>query len=249
MQRQRGWEQSGVVGRAHRLQQPLAAQQLERHRVAVHQIDFVPPRLRFGHGALQDFLRRGAPGADFHAVFLFECRVQHRDIFGGKRRIQAEKALATRAFQQALMTVDASVRSQSRERAPRLLRLNGRSETRDCEQGAQGFHALDTVFAGSFCAIATASDKLSSRDTTIDTARAPCAAGSRPGGASPRSTALAASISRLRVLTMPLSEETRCSRLRSWIVPMLSCMAASWTPTSSTPEKVFFAFCAPRSIR
>jgi len=28
---------------------------------------------------------------------------------------------------------------------------------------------------------------------------------------------------------------------RSWIVPMLSCMAASWTPTPSTPEKVFLA--------
>ncbi len=110
----RGREQIGVVGRAHRLQQPFAAQQLERHRVAVHQVDFVAPRLRFCHGALQDLFRRGTPGADFHAVLPFECRVQRRDVLGGKRRIQTEEALATRAFQQALMTVGALVRSQSR---------------------------------------------------------------------------------------------------------------------------------------
>src|SRR5256885_12590715 len=47
----RGRDQVGVKGRAHRLQQPLAAQELERHRVAVHQIDFVAPRLGFGHDA------------------------------------------------------------------------------------------------------------------------------------------------------------------------------------------------------
>jgi len=41
----------------------------------------------------------------------------------------------------------------------------------------------------------------------MDTARARCAAGARPGGASPARTAPAASISRRRVLTMPLSEE------------------------------------------
>src|SRR5207249_5772515 len=199
--------------------------------------------------SLQDLLRGGAPGADLHAVLLFEGRVQRRDVLGGKRRIQAEETLAARAFEQALMAVRALVRSEARQHAPRLLRRDGRSETRDCEQCAQGFHAVDTVFAGSFCAIATASGKLNSRGATMDTARARCAAGSRPGGASPRSTALAASISRLRVLTMPLSEETRCSRVRSWVAPMLSCTAASWTPTPSTPEKVFFAFCAARSIR
>src|SRR5207247_87080 len=202
---------------------------------------------------LEHLLRRGAPGADFHAVLFFERRVQRRDVFGRKRRVQAEETLAARALEQALITPGPFVRGQLGEHAPRVLRGSGlnRSETRDCEQRVQStlLHAVDAVCAGSFCAIATASGRLNSRGATMDTARAPCAAGATPGGASPRATALAASISRRRVLTMPLSEETRCSRVRSWIVPMLSCIAASWTPTSNTPEKVFFAFCAARSIR
>src|SRR2546427_11383555 len=118
------------------------------------------------------------------------------------------------------MAVCALVRGETREHAPRLLRREERrrSETRDREQGDPcpppdaacrdlRFHAVGTVFAGSFCAIATASGKLISRGTTIDTARARCAAGARPGGAAPRATALAASMSRRRVCTMPVSEE------------------------------------------
>ena len=135
----RGRDQVGVVGRAHGLQQPLAAQQFERHRVAVHQIDFVAPRPGFDDGALQDLLGGRAPGADFHAVLLFERRVERRHVLRWKRRIQADKALAARAFEQALMAVRALVRGEARQRAPDFLRREERrgSKTRGRDEGDQ----------------------------------------------------------------------------------------------------------------
>src|SRR2546429_745443 len=136
---------------------------LRRHAVTVPEPVSGPTRLRLGHDALQNLLRGRAPGADLHAVLLFEGRVQRRDVLGGKRRIEAEEALAARAFEQELRAVRALVRSQSREHAPRLLRRDGRSETRGCEQSAQGFHPPGTVSAGPFSPIATPSAGATSR--------------------------------------------------------------------------------------
>src|SRR5919198_781572 len=85
---------------------------------------------------------------------------------------------------------------------------------------------------------ASASSTGSARGVTRESARTRCEAPSSPGGASPRATRSAASSRHLRVMTMPLSVATRCSRARSTTTPMLSWIAASCTPTARTPEKV-----------
>jgi len=240
-------DQIGVAGRAHRLQQPLAAQELQRHRVAVHDIDFVAPRLGLGDRALEHLLRGGAPGADFHAVLFFERRVQRRDVFRRKRRVQAEETLAARALEQALITPGAFVRGQlgSTPLESAGSGLN-RSEARRLRAARAGTLLMPSArIAPVFCAIATLRAG-STRRRDQDTARAPLAPRSHARGAS-RAPLRRRVHQQARVLTMPLSEETRCSRCGPGSLP---CFPARRHPERRHGHagKAPFDFCASRSI-
>src|SRR4051812_8396334 len=93
------------------------------------------------------------------------------------------------------------------------------------------------------------SRKCLSGSSSIEHERTRCSSARSAGTGLPSRLAFAASSSFFRASTMPRSVGHRCSRVRSWIGPMLSCSDASCMAMPSTPENASPDFCLLLSIK